>query len=69
MHTPDVNQFPQALERCLAHSPVNYIKIEGGAGKREKLKNGEIAKERKKREGIKRLFMWVTDGCKFSFFI
>ena len=46
MHAPDVNQFPQALECCLAHSPV-----EGGAGKREKLRNGEIAKERKKGRG------------------
>ena len=51
VHTPDVNQFPQALECCLAHSPVNYIKVDRGTGKREKLKNGEIAKERKKGRG------------------
>lgn len=44
MHIPDVNPFPQAIECSLAHSPVKYIKIEGGAEKREKLRNEETAK-------------------------
>lgn len=54
MHTPDVNQFPQAIECSLAHSPVNYIKIEGDAGKREKLRNGETAKKKLINRGDKK---------------